>query len=181
MGGDATRDRYPSVHACLTRFETLPNYITTARGKSAREKGYPKLSLLSLSLSLSLFLFLKRPRRDCRFACRAFVPSATDIDYCKPNLVVHSIFSSVFHHRCPEERHAKKHFLPRCFSRVRFCGIPNPVLPSFPRVKRNLDLFHVDLSLYPFIWLFRFSVAHSVGFDLDPPLKFGRSMKQPLF
>lgn len=51
--GGATRDRYPSVcTACLTRFDTLPNYITPPLEENfARQKGYPKsLSLASLSV-----------------------------------------------------------------------------------------------------------------------------------
>lgn len=100
VGGGATRDRYPSVHACLTRFETLPNYITTTRGKS-RQKGYPKsLSLCPLfpSLTLPFHLCLKRLCWDSRFASSVYFV-AGDIDYCKPNLVARFNFLSVFHYR----------------------------------------------------------------------------------
>lgn len=74
------------VHACHTRFETLPNYITTARGKSGRQKGYPKsFSPPPFPSGLS----------GTRFASSVYFV-ATDIDYRKPNLVAHSIFLFFF-------------------------------------------------------------------------------------
>lgn len=94
VGGGATRDRYPSVHACLTRFETLPNYITTTRGKS-RQKGYPKSLSLSPSFPLlpSLSISVSNGCAETLDLLRAFISSLEILIIVSPTSSLASIFS----------------------------------------------------------------------------------------
>ena len=185
--GGATRDRYPSVcirKACCLTLDSIHSRIislTTAWGKS-RSVGKVTLNRSRRAVSFSVG---RTEQRAGALAARGFASSvyfvATDIDYCKPNLVARSLyfFLSLFPSSpsidtvpppSPPEGGTRRQLTipPISFrnSRSRFPPCQTLVVESFPRLSVVcLRLSSVYLAIsFP-------RLAHSAGFDLDPTVK----------
>lgn len=171
-----------STHTCLTRFETLPNYITTTPPPPREEN--PVAGKVT-------------PNRSLGYArSGAFISRVGDIDYRGPNLYPFPVdffrppLPSLPSPRSPiinarGGMHETDHRFPpfsRYIAGEKEFERPRRRVTFIPLHPSALTFFlRRPIFFYPLIRPFRSFSARSAAFDLDPPLKFGRSIKQPLY